>query len=67
LPAASFDSNSPSQADGPARRFDYNDPDLGRRARELATGRVDAVFDHFGMASARISFGLLVRGRALVS
>jgi NADPH:quinone reductase-like Zn-dependent oxidoreductase len=32
-----------------------------------ASWAVDAVFDHFGMASARISFGLLVRGSTLVS
>ncbi len=47
--------------------IDYHDPDLGTRVRELAPGGVDAVFDHLGAASIRVSFPLLARGGTLVA
>jgi NADPH2:quinone reductase len=46
--------------------LDYNDPELEVRVRELAPHGVDAVFDHLGLDSARISFRLLARGGSLV-
>lgn len=46
---------------------DYNAPDLAARVRDLAPGGVDAAFDHLGLESARVSFGLLARGGALIS
>ena len=46
--------------------IDYHDPDLAARVRELAPGGVDAVVDHLGLASARVSWSLLAPGGTLV-
>jgi NADPH2:quinone reductase len=46
---------------------DYNDPDLGARVRELAPNGVDAVFDHLGGESLRVSWKLLAPHGTLVS
>lgn len=46
---------------------DSHAPDLAARVRDLAPGGVDAAFDHLGLESARVSFGLLARGGALIS
>jgi NADPH2:quinone reductase len=47
--------------------IDYNDPDLAARVHELAPGGVDAVFDHLGAASIRVSVPLLAAGGTLVA
>jgi NADPH:quinone reductase-like Zn-dependent oxidoreductase len=46
---------------------DYTAPDLEARLRQLAPGGVDAAFDHLGLDSARLSFGLLAPKGSLVS
>jgi NADPH:quinone reductase-like Zn-dependent oxidoreductase len=46
---------------------DYDAPDLAARVRALAPGGVDVAFDHLGLASCRLSFGLLAPGGRLVS
>jgi NADPH:quinone reductase-like Zn-dependent oxidoreductase len=47
--------------------IDYHDPDLAARVRELAPAGVDAVFDHLGLDSARVSWSLLAPGGTLVA
>jgi NADPH:quinone reductase-like Zn-dependent oxidoreductase len=47
--------------------LDYADPALEANIRELAPGGVDAVFDHLGGESLRLSWRLLARGGTLVS
>lgn len=47
--------------------IDYSAPDLAARVRELAPGGVDAVFDHLGLDSARVSWSLLAPGGTLVA
>ncbi|MGI4828349.1 MAG: medium chain dehydrogenase/reductase family protein [Janthinobacterium lividum] len=46
--------------------LDYNAPDLAEQVRALAPAGVDAVFDHLGLESARISYGLLARKGSLI-
>ena len=47
--------------------LDYSAPNLSARVRALAPEGVDAVFDHLGLASARVSYGLLApRGSLIV-
>jgi len=45
---------------------DYAVPDLPERLRQLAPGGMNAVFDHLGADSARVSFSLLAPGGTLV-
>ena len=47
--------------------IDYNAPDLAARVRALALGGVDAAFDHLGLDSCRLSFGVLAPGGSLIS
>ena len=47
--------------------IDYSAPALAARVRELAPGGVDAVFDHLGLDSARVSWSLLAPGGTLVA
>ncbi|WP_424952139.1 medium chain dehydrogenase/reductase family protein [Deinococcus sp.] len=47
--------------------MDYNAPDLAARVRALAPDGVDAAFDHLGLESCRLSFGLLAPGGSLIS
>ena len=47
--------------------IDYDAPDLAARVRALAPGGVDAAFDHLGLDSCRLSFGLLAPGGSLIS
>jgi NADPH2:quinone reductase len=51
---------------GGIKPLDYNAPDIEARVRLLAPKGVDAIFDHLGLESARISFRLLARGGSLV-
>ncbi len=46
---------------------DYNAPDLAERIARLAPEGIDAVFDHLGLASARMSFRLLAPGGSLIA
>ncbi len=46
--------------------LDYAAPDLAARVRRLAPAGVDAVFDHLGLDSARVSFRLLAPGGSLI-
>jgi NADPH2:quinone reductase len=46
--------------------LDYSAPDLAAQVRVLAPQGVDAVFDHLGLESARISYGLLARAGSLI-
>jgi NADPH:quinone reductase-like Zn-dependent oxidoreductase len=50
-----------------SKAVDYDAPDLAARVRALAPGGVDVAFDHLGLASCRLSFGLLAPGGRLVS
>ena len=47
--------------------IDYAAPDLAARVRALAPSGVDAAFDHLGLDSCRLSFGLLAPGGSLIS
>ena len=46
--------------------IDYNAPNLPTRIRAMAPEGLDAVFDHLGLESARMSYRLLRRGGSLV-
>ena len=46
---------------------DYATSDLMARIRALAPGGVAAAFDHLGLESSRLSFGLLAPGGSLIS
>jgi NADPH:quinone reductase-like Zn-dependent oxidoreductase len=50
-----------------AEPIDYNDPQLADHIRQLATGGLDAVFDHVGGPSFKQSFNLLARGGTLMA
>ena len=50
-----------------AEPIDYNNPHLAGRVRQLAAGRLDAVFDQIGGPSYKRSFKLLARGGTLVA
>jgi NADPH:quinone reductase-like Zn-dependent oxidoreductase len=50
-----------------AEPLDYRSPDLAARARELAPGGYDAVFDHVGGAGIVDSWRLVAKGGGLVS
>jgi NADPH2:quinone reductase len=47
--------------------IDYRTEDVPARVRELAPGGVDAVFDHLGGDSLRVSYDLLADGGVLVN
>lgn len=46
--------------------LDYNAPDLEAQVRALCPHGVDAVFDHVGLESARMSYRLLARKGSLI-
>ena len=46
---------------------DYGDKNWAARVQALSPNGVDAVFDHLGIESAKLSFGLLARGGTLVA